>query len=134
MTPRKKAAPKADEQAVPESTLDRLLARVAVEDAPDQEDAATFAVDRVTRTVLVRVNPDLVNDEARHGYRLRGLLKLILSGYAAYNNDVARRYGRFDEGRVYEKAESDALMDLEPLLHGLLPFEAPDAPAPASED
>lgn len=117
---RKKTAPTPDPDP-----LQRLLARVTVEDAPDQEEAATFAVDRLTRTALVRVNPELVDAQARHGYHLRGALKLALSGYAAYHRDVTRTYGKFKEGKVYEQAESDALMDLEPLLHQLLPFDAP---------
>lgn len=120
MPPRKKSAPT--------DHLTSLLDRVAVEDAPGQEDAATITVDRVSRTVLVRVNPDLVDDQARHGYRLRGVARLITSGYAAYNRDIRRKYGLWpDEQQVHDAAAEDAEYHLQALLHQLHPYQPPEA-------
>ncbi|GAQ23902.1 hypothetical protein DEIGR_400035 [Deinococcus grandis] len=129
MTPKKKpTAARTDASAPTADHTADLLARVTVEDTPDQEDAATITVDRVTRTALVRVNPDLVDDQARHGYQLRGVARLILSGYAAYNRDIKRKYGEWpDEQKVHDLAADDAEYHLQALLHQLHPYQPPEA-------
>lgn len=104
--------------------LEKLLTQVKVEDAPEQEDAATFAVDRVTGSVLVRVNPELSDAQSTHGYRLRGLARLILSGLAAYNRDITRMYGKWEkEQATYEAGAENAQHHIEALLHAQFPYE-----------
>ncbi|MFD2610159.1 hypothetical protein ACFSR9_12020 [Deinococcus taklimakanensis] len=108
------------------STLEKLLARVTVVEDATQDDAATFAIDRVTRTAVVTVNPDLADAEAQHGYLLRGAAQLALSGFGAYHNDIQRQYGKWPkEQKTFDQAQADAMFELE----GILALAHPYAPA-----
>lgn len=106
--------------------LDQLLARVELVENPEQEDAATYGVDRLTRRVSVTVNPSLLDAEGQHKAKLRGLSDLILSGFTAYNRDMQRKYGIFPkEQTVHDKAYDEAQEHLVHLLGAAYPFEAP---------
>lgn len=106
-----------------EATLKKFLDRVTVVENAEQEDAATFGLDRVTKTMTVTVNPAQADAEAQHGYRLRGALQLALSGFGAYHNDIQRQYGKFPkEQRAFDNAVAEASELLEPLFHQAFPY------------
>lgn len=113
----------------PETAAQKLLSRVTVEDAPEQEEAGTVAIDRVTKTAHVKVNPEQVDAQARHGHHLRGAAQLVLSGFDAYHRDIQRKYGSFpSEQAVFDRERHNAQQDLEALLHELAPYTPEPAP------
>lgn len=110
-----------------ETALDKLLARVTIEDVPEQEDAATYAVDPRSNTAVVRLNPAKVTGKTRHEHTLRGAARLVLRGFGGYNRTVQRAYGTYEkEQRLYSQAEAAALTDIEALLHQLHPYAPPE--------
>lgn len=106
-----------------QATLQKYLDRVTIVENAEQEDAATYGLDRVSRTMTVTVNPAQADAQAQHGYRLRGALHLALSGFGAYHNDIQRQYGRFPkEQRAFDTAVAEATEILEPLFHQAFPY------------
>lgn len=123
-------------------TLLELLARVQMLAANGQEEAATYKADRVSNTVVVRVNPDLLNAQEQHLARARGAAELMLSGFAAYNRDMKKRYGTWEgDQATYNRAYDAAREQLESVINEAVPFNpdqplqlgqnAPEAEAPA---
>lgn len=94
-----------------------LLKRVIVVEDAAQADAATFFLDKTVQTMTVTVNPALVDDVAREGYRVRGAIQLALNGLGKYNRAITKKYGTYkDEQKLFEQGHDDALFDLEALI------------------
>lgn len=105
------------------TATERLLKQVTLIENPEQEDAATYAVDRVTRSVTVTVNPGQLDAEGQHLAKIRGLSQLILSGFRAYNRDMVGRYGHWPkEQQAFSKADEEASEALESVLAQAMPY------------
>ena len=112
------------------SALDELLARITVEDAPeDQTETTTLTVEN--GAAVVRVKPDKVTPKARRAATLDAAAQLVLAGYGDYNGVIRRTYGAFEgEERAFKQAQASATATLVGLLDLLVPEEA-EAPASA---
>lgn len=112
------------------SALDDLLARITVEDAPDdQTETTALTIER--GAAVIRVKPDKVTPKARRAATLDAAAQLVLTGYGEYHGLICRTYGAYEsEERPFEQAQASATATLVGLLDLLIPEEA-EAPATA---
>jgi len=122
-------------------TIPQALRRVIVTDDAAQEEPAQIRVDPTSRADIAHLtlNPDLVPEDAREGYKIRAAIEAALEPFRRYNRKMTRRYGTYDnEQALFDEAVAQARQELEELVH-LTPTlpEVPEAEVqvqPAAEE
>ncbi|MGY2892481.1 helix-hairpin-helix domain-containing protein [Deinococcus sp. UYEF24] len=101
-------------------TIPQALLRVVVTEDPAQEEAAQIRVDPTSRADIayLTLNPDLVPEDAREGFKIRAAIEAVLESFRRYNRRMTRRYGTYDhEQALFDEAVAQARQELEELVH-----------------
>jgi len=101
-------------------TIPQALRRVIVTDEAAQKEPAQIRVDPTSRADIayLTLNPDLVPEDAREGYKIRAAIEAALEPFRRYNRKITRNYGTYDnEQSLFDEAVAQARQELEELVH-----------------